>query len=440
MSASLTPPRRRFLQGAGAFALTGIAAASTPPARAQQRSKARIVIIGAGMAGLAMANRLHRELDGARITVIDSKREHNYQPGYTLVATGIWPVSKVRNLNQEFMPSGVDWITDMAAEIDPETQTVTTLGGATVPYDFLVVCPGLELNYGAIEGMDVAAIGQHGLGSVYASPDAAAATWRVMDTFRQDGGQAFLTLPTGPLKCAGAPLKMTFMLRDRLAQAGTLAASEVNFMSALPDGTVFGVPSVNQKVLELWQGLDIAPQYQQTLRAVDIPAREAVFEQADGSTRTENYDFLHVVPPMQAPRVVRDSALAWQDEDTPRGWLEVNADTLQHRRYPNVFGVGDVNGTPRGKTAATVKTSAPLVTENLLAVMADREPPATFNGYTSCPLLVREGAAMLIEFDYEGRLVPTIPGLAPLTPSYFGWFTKYALLKPAYLAALRGRV
>ncbi len=440
MTTPLRSPRRRFLQGAGALALVGTALVPAAAPRAQQRSNARIVIVGAGMAGLAMANRLRRDLDGARITVIDGKREHNYQPGYTLVATGVWPVNKVRDLNQQFMPAGVDWITDMAAEIDPEAQHVTTISGTRVPYDFLVVAPGLELNYNAIEGMDVAAIGEHGLASVYASPDAAAATWRAMDAFRQKGGRALMTLPAGPLKCAGAPLKMTFMLRDRLAQTGTLGASQIDFMSALPHNTVFGVPVVNDNVLQRWQELGIDPRYRQTLQAVDIAARRATFVQEDGSTITEDYDFLHVVPPMRAPSVVRDSPLAWQAEGSPRGWLEVDAATLQHRRWPNIFGVGDINGTAKGKTAATVKKSAPVVVENLLSVMADREPTTTFDGYTSCPLLVREGAAMLIEFDYEGRLTPTIPGIEPLTASYFGWFTKYALLKPAYLATLRGRV
>lgn len=434
----ITPPRRTFLQRSGraALAVSGLAAAAASRAQASQ---AHIVIAGAGMAGLAIANRLRRQLDGARITLIDAKREHNYQPGYTLVATGIWPESKVRDLNQNFIPAGVEWLQDSVLGFEPDTRTVVTQGGQRVHYDFLVVATGLELNYGAIAGMDVAAIGQHGLGSVYASPAAAAATWRAMDAFRQRGGTALMTLPAGPLKCAGAPLKMTFMVRDRLHQSGTLAQSRVQFLSALAPDTVFGVKVVNDNVLARWRDLGIATRYQQTLTHIDIPARQATVTQADGTTETLNYDFLHVVPPMRAPAAVRDSALAWQDGGL-RGWLEVDPATLQHRRYPNVFGLGDVNGTPRGKTAATVKKSVPVVEANLLAALANQPGTARFDGYTSCPLLVREGAAMLIEFDYEGRLTPSIPFVQPLEASYFGWLTKYALLKPAYIAALRGRV
>ena len=77
---------------------------------------------------------------------------------------------------------------------------------------------------------------------------------------------------------------------------------------------------------------------------------------------------------------------------------------------------------------------------NLVATIAGRKPEETFDGYTSCPLITREGSAMLIEFDYEGRLTPSLPMVEPLQDSYFAWLMKYHMLKPAYLAVLRGRV
>ena len=114
--------------------------------------------------------------------------------------------------------------------------------------------------------------------------------------------------------------------------------------------------------------------------------------------------------------------------------------TLQHRRYKNVFGLGDTNGTPRGKTAATVKKSAPIVARHLVEVIAGRTPGEVFDGYTSCPMIVREGSAWLIEFDYEGRLTPSLPMIEPLQDSYAAWLMKIRMLKPAYMAVLKGRV
>jgi len=248
-----------------------------------------------------------------------------------------------------------------------------------------------------------------------------------------------MTLPATPLKCAGAPLKMTFMLRDRLHQAGTLKDSRVTFHSALSN--VFGVKAVNDNVLQRWKDLGIGVEYTQKLVGVDIGARKAVFANPEGERSTVSYDYLHVVPPMRAPDAVKNSPLAWKDGPfAAGGWLEVDKGTLQHRRYPNVFGLGDINGTPRGKTAATVKKSAPIVADNLVQVIAGRSPAETFDGYTSCPMIVREGSAMLIEFDYEGRLTPSLPMIEPLQESYFAWLMKVRMLKPAYQAVLKGRV
>ena len=432
--------RRDWLLGtSGAGVALGLGTGASAARAARLATKAHIVIAGSGLGGIAVANRLSQMLDGAKITIVDQKEVHNYQPGYTLVATGVWPVDKVSDRNADFQPAGVEWIKDMVAGFDPAANTVITAGGQRIRYDFLVVAIGTHQDWAQIEGMDLKAIGTHGLTSVYPSPEAASATWAAMDAFRAKGGQAVMTLPATPLKCAGAPLKMTFMVRDRLAQAGTLDKSKVTFYSAL--GNVFGVKPVNDNVLERWKALGIGVETTQKLKSIDIGARRATFVSPEGMPTEVPYDFIHVVPPMRAPDAVRNSDLAWKEGPfAAGGWLEVNKDTLQHRRFKNVFGVGDINGTPRGKTAATVKKSAPLVAQHVVDVIAGREPGQKFDGYTSCPLIVREGSAMLIEFDYEGRLTPSLPMISPLQESYFAWLMKYRMLKPAYMAVLKGRV
>jgi len=95
--------RRRLLFGAGALPIAAGAGLSlqSSKAKAAIKTTARIVIVGSGLGGLAAANRLARELDGARITIVDRKEIHNYQPGYTLVATGVWPVAKVSDRNAD---------------------------------------------------------------------------------------------------------------------------------------------------------------------------------------------------------------------------------------------------------------------------------------------------------------------------------------------------
>lgn len=429
--------RRDFVQAlslAGAGTLLG----ATQLALASVSDESvRLVILGCGLAGLASAHRLRKSLPKAKITLIDAKTEHNYQPGYTLLATGVWhDVRQVKAQNAKLLPKDCQWIQSAATAINPDNQTVETASGQSVSYDFLIVATGLELRYDWVEGLSVSDLGKNGVTSVYHSPEIALKTWQVMDAFRQRGGHAVMTLAPTPMKCAGAPLKMTFMLSDRLKQVGTVHSSEIDFFA--PGDTVFGVPVVNENILARWEKLDkpINVNYQHTLKGIDISNKKAVFTHQMGE-KVVDYDFLHVVPPMAAPDFIRNSELVLT-EGSDKGWLAVSPETLQHQRYPNIFGLGDINGVPKGKTAATIKKSAPVAINNLLNTIRGKSPDMVFDGYTSCPLLLREGSAMLVEFNYKNELTPTLPLVDPLQESYFAWYLEEVMLKPAYLSVLKG--
>ena len=104
------------------------------------------MIAGSGAGGIAIANRLARGLEGARITIIDGREQHLYQPGWTLVAGGIWPMERaVLHNNSRYHPRGIEWVKDYVAEFDPTANTVVTRGGQRIRYDFLVVATGLQL-------------------------------------------------------------------------------------------------------------------------------------------------------------------------------------------------------------------------------------------------------------------------------------------------------
>lgn len=429
--------RRKFLK----LSALGLAAAGAPAAfrgaQARLATTARIVIAGAGAGGLAMASRLSRLLDGAHITVIDRKEVHDYQPGFPLVAAGIWNTDKVVSRNSDFLPASVEWIKAMVAEYDPEANRVVTDGGQAVRYDYLVVAPGLQLDYRRIDGMDIGLIGENGIASVYAGHEAAANTWRAMRRFVERGGIGLFGRPPGDIKCAGAPLKITMLVDYRLREAGNRGRARLIYNA--DSQALFGVKPVNDKVTQLFAEREIAVNYDHELTTIDPGRKEATYRTASGPV-TMRYDFIHVVPPMSAPDSLKQSPLAWQDGPfAAQGWLEVDQYSLRHRRYPNVFGVGDVNGVPRGKTAASVKLQTPVATQNLIDVIQDREPLARYNGYTSCPLITGIGQAMLVEFDYEGRLTPSFPFIDPLRPQWTPWLLEEFLLRPAYDAMLRGR-
>lgn len=432
--------RRRVLASLGALPLAGAVGATAMPAQAAARAKtqARIVIAGGGAAGLTAASRLAALLDGASITVMDGRKEHYYQPGFTLVAAGIKPQGYVVSSTSEYLPRGVELIAEKVAEIDPEGKKVVTAGGKAVAYDFLILATGLELNYGAIEGMDTGRIGSDGLGSIYHSPQAASATWQALSRFADSGGVGLFGRPAGEMKCAGAPLKYTFITDDHLRRRGNRGKAELMYMAQAK--SLFGVPIVAEKVRMLFQDRGVKVHHEHVLQSIDLGRRIATYKTPAG-TLEQGYDFINVVPPMRAPEVVRNSPLPWTEGPwAADGWAEVDKQTLRHKRYSEVFAVGDIAGVPKGKTAASVKWQVPVAVSHLVGDITGNPSQDSYDGYTSCPLITRLGRAMLIEFDYQDNLVMSFPGvIAPLEELWISWVMKTMALKPTYISMLRGR-
>ncbi|MBU2993368.1 FAD/NAD(P)-binding oxidoreductase [Octadecabacter sp. 1_MG-2023] len=427
--------RRAFLGvAAGGAAIASV----TPSSAAPVATNAKIIIIGAGAGGTALANRLVDRLDGAEITLIDPRPQHLYQPGLTLVAAGLKPADYVTTLTTDWLPSGVTLIPEKAAAIDPEAKTVSTEGGETLSYDYLVVAPGLVLDHDAIDGFDLDMVGTNGIGALYAGPQYAAKTWEAAGKFTEDGGVGLFTRPETEMKCAGAPLKHTFLIDDLARRADNRGNMDITY--AAPQGSLFGVPIVAEKVRMLFGDRGINSAMQHTLKSIEPGQQKATFEDKDGSSVDMDYDYIHVIPPQRAPDVIRDSGLSWADKWTDQGWVECDMYTLQHLRYDTIWALGDVAGVPKGKTAASVKWQVPVVEDGIVSAIQGTDPTETYNGYTSCPMITRIGRAMLVEFDYNNDLTPSFPGIiAPLEELWLSWLMKEVALKATYNAMLRGR-
>ncbi|WP_404472060.1 NAD(P)/FAD-dependent oxidoreductase [Vreelandella venusta] len=461
-----TPPvmtqhmTRRALLKTGA----GLGAASLLPLSGLSantlQTQARIVILGGGAAGLAMANRLAQRLQGGTITLVEPRETHHYQPGWTLVASGVWNAAKTMRPNAQFMPRGVEWLREHAASIDADNKRITLASGSALEYDFLVVATGIQLNYHLIDGMTPELVGQHGIGSVYASIEGASRTNQAIQTWLNSGqGKGIFTAAPTPVKCAGAPLKMTFTTLSRLEASGQRDAFEVDYMA--PGAGLFSQPWVDAFVKQRFDDQGVNRRHHYRLAAIDPRAkqaeftfvgpeseftshhqlREAEFRRYNQPTVIADYDFIHVVPTMSAHEFVKQSALIAQDGPFRGEWLDVDIHTLQHTRYPEVFGIGDVIGAPINKTAASVKAQAPVVEENLLAVMQGKTPPARHTGYTSCPMITGIGKAMLVEFGYadDFAFMPSFPFIDPTEESWSVWVMKDRMLQPAYYAVLEGQ-
>lgn len=402
------------------------------------KTKARVVVVGAGTGGLTIASKLTNRLDGADITLIDGNQKHYYQPGFTLIGCGVYKPHDVTRNNADYIPDNVNWIQEMVAEYNPESNCVFTTSGKRIPYDFLIISAGAQMNYSQISGLDEEMIGQKSIGSIYHSPEKAEKTFHEVNRFIKTGGVGLFTKPDGKIKCGGAPLKAAF-LTESLA-GNTEKRDDFEFSYFTSKDTLFKVPEVDQLCMQRVKEKEISPHFKHTLTAVDTDRKLAYFRTGEG-TKKYSYDYIHIAPPMSAPDNVRNSPLSWKTgKHSKGGWLEVDKYTLQHRRYPNVFGIGDIVGTPIGKTGASVKFQAPIVADNIADILQDQVPQRRFNGYTSCLLATGIGCAAVVEFDYSFKLTPTLPFLDAKNDGAIGWNLKVHAIMPMYFQMIQGRI
>ncbi len=364
-------------------------------------SKSRVLIIGGGTAGISVAARL-RAAGQADVTVIEPSDTHDYQPLWTLVGGGRAPLKESRRPESSVMPEGVHLVKDRAQTVDPEAQTVTTAGGKSVGYDYLVVCPGIQLDWGKVPGMADALL-TPAVSTNY-SYELAPKTWELIKGMRS--GTAVFTMPAGPIKCAGAPQKIAYLAADFWRQQGVL--DDIRVVLVLPTPAMFGVPEFAAVLEQVVARYGIEVHKNSELVEVDPHSRRAVVADNAASTKDEiTYDLMHVVPPQSAPDWVKRSPLA--DPANPTGYIEIDKFTMQHTRYPNVFALGDAGSSPNSKTGAAIRKQAPVVVKNLTSVMAGGPATASYDGYASCPLTTARDKVLLAEFDYTMKPHPSFP-------------------------------
>lgn len=390
----------------------------------------RILIVGGGSGGISVAARLKRMGLGP-ITLVEPAQEHYYQPLWTLCGVGLVPREKTARREEDVIPAGVQWIKDRAVRFEPAHNQVITEKSGALTYDALVVATGLDVNFELIQGLN-GHLGQNGLCSVYQYDQLPAAAKMIREW---TGGTAIFTMPPVPIKCAGAPQKVMY-LADRIwRDQGVRDKSKVVFATA--GATIFGVKPFADALMQVVRRKEIDLWLQHKLVEVRPQDKIAVFEATvptPGGSETSRfetpYDLLHVVPPMSAPKVIRESPLA-STEAGQLGWLAVDKHTLQHKTFPNIFGIGDVTGIPNSKTGAAVRKEAPVVAHNIRALLQGQPLWAGYDGYASCPLITDIGKVMLAEFGYDGKLMPTFP-LDPTKERRLYWHLKKDLLPPMY--------
>lgn len=387
----------------------------------------QIVIVGGGAAGITVAAQLLARNSQLDLAIIEPSDKHYYQPAWTLVGGGQYQAEDTVREERDCLPPGVSWIRDYAEQLDPDNNQVVTKGGIQVAYDYLILCPGIQIDWDLIKGLKEA-LGKGGVCSNY-SFATAPYTWEAIQNFK--GGNALFTFPATPIKCAGAPQKIMYLADEAFRRNGVRDKTTIMYCAAA--AKIFAVDAYANSLMKVVERKEIVLKFKHNLKEIKAENKEAIFAvttEVGVEEVTIPYELIHVAPPMSAPDFIKRSKLAVPGEGS-LGWVDVNKHALQHNVYPNVFSLGDASSLPTSKTAAAIRREAPVLVENLLSVMERKTLTGSYDGYTCCPLITGYGKTIMAEFDYNAQPCSTFP-FDPTQERYSMWLVKKYVLPWLY--------
>lgn len=362
----------------------------------------QIIVIGGGNAGISVAAQLLNKNKSLDIAIVEPSDNHYYQPAWSLVGAGIFNKAKTVRNESSVIPEGAKWIKDAVSTFLPEINKVKLGSGNQLHYDYLIVAPGIQLNWGEVKGLKEN-LGKNGVCSNY-DFRYADYTWECIQ--KTKSGRAIFTNPHTPVKCGGAPQKIMYLATDYFAKQGIADKIQAEMWTG---GTrVFGVPKYEEVLKKIIEKRKIKFSFFQKLVEIDGENKKAKFigigTANEGVETWVDFEMIHVTPPQSAPDFVKTSPIA-----NGAGWVDVDKYTLQHIKYANIFSLGDASSLPTSRTGAAVRKQAPVLVKNLFSLMQGKPLEAKYDGYTSCPVVTGYGKLVLAEFDYNNQPTETFP-------------------------------
>ncbi len=378
-----------------------------------------LVIIGAGTGGTIMANHLNKELNNKdwRITIVDERKEHYYQPGFLFLPFDQYKPEDVVKPIQEFIPQGVDFVNVAASRISPNDHQVILANGNALLYDILIIATGTEIAPDEIEGMQSDAWGKS-IFTFYTFEGAKALRDKLRDW---TGGKMVVHITEMPIKCPVAPLEFAFLADSFFKDKKMRDKVEITYVTPLSGAFTKPKATATLEYLLQEKNIHIEPDF--AIESVDNENNTI----NDYGGRSIPFDLLVTVPTNKGREVIEVSGLG---DDL--NFVPTDKGTLQSKKHPDIFVIGDATNVPTSKAGSVVHFEAEILTENILNFIKGKEMTEQFDGHANCFIETGGGKALLIDFNYDHEPVTgtfPIAGIGPLRllkESRFNHFGKLA--------------
>jgi NADPH-dependent 2,4-dienoyl-CoA reductase/sulfur reductase-like enzyme len=394
-----TLTRRAALVGAA-----GLAALAAPRLRAQTAA-ARLVIVGGGFGGASAARFARDVFPEVEVTLIERSRSFMTCPYGNLVLGGTRRIEQITFTYDALARRGVRVVHDDAVAVDAQARLVRLAGGASVPYDRLIMSPGIDLRWGAIEGYTEAAADRmpHSWIPSLQPITVLERQLRAMP----DGATFVMAIPDNPFRCPPGPYERISMVAQYFKQAKPRA----KILALDAKGGFSKQPLFMEAWAELYPGM---------IEWVSAPNDGRVMKvDPQALTLTSEFGQVHraavanVIPPQWAAKIARDAGLA-----NLSGWCPVRPATLESALVPNIHVIGDATiAAPMPKSGYIAASHARhAVASAVLLLRGQTTPPPVF--FNTCYSHVGPdyGISVVGIFRAEGDRFVEVPNSGGISP------------------------
>ena len=397
MPPSLT--RRQFFSLAGSLPF-----ARLPTGRARANTRARVVVVGGGFGGAACAKYLRLADPSLAVTLVAPQPQFVTCPFSNVALVGLRPLASLTHTYHQLRERyGVQIVQAQAQELDPTAQRVTLSDDSTLAYDRLVLSPGIELRWNAIEGYDAEA------STVF--PHAWQAGSQTLLLRRQleameDGGLVVISAPETPYRCPPGPYERASLIAHYLKTRKP--KSKVLVLDAKDSFTK------DRLFLAAWERL-----YPNLLEWVPGAqgGRVIQVDTRTGLVRTEFDEYTpavaNIVAPQRAAAIARAAGL-----DAGTGWCPVHGSTFESRLHANIHIIGDAAiANPMPKSAFSANNQAKVCAAAIVARLRG-EPVARPALMNTCYSLVAPdyGISISAVYTVENDTIQVVPGSSGTSP------------------------
>ncbi|MBI3372086.1 MAG: FAD-dependent oxidoreductase [Betaproteobacteria bacterium] len=363
----------------------------------------RVVVVGGGFAGASCARALRNAGPRIAVTLVEASATFTACPFSNAVIAGLRELSAQQFTYERLIADGISLVRATASAIDAQARQVTLADGTRLPYDRLVLAPGIDIRWDALPG--------YGESVAERMPHAWKAGEQTLLLRRQlesmeDGGLVVISAPANPFRCPPGPYERASLIAHYLK-----ARKPRSKLIVLDAKDAFSKQRLFQNAwTELYAGL---------LEWIPLSKGGKVIS-VDAATNTLATDFgrhraavANVIPPQKAGRIAEAAGVADRS-----GWCPVDPASFESKLQPGIHVIGDAaiaGAMPKSAFAANAQAK---VCAEAMAVLLNGGVPSAPKMINTCYSLVSPDYGISVAGVYrpaDGQLTE-VPGSGGVSP------------------------